>query len=41
MFERTISSVWMMTKVAGKNSGKFKFPQTEAGAADEDFLWKT
>ena len=29
IFERTISSVWMMPKVTFKYSGKFRFPQTE------------
>ena len=38
MFERTISSVWMMPKVTGKYSGQFRFPQTEAGAGDHDFF---
>ena len=41
VFERTISSLWMMPKVTGKYSGYFRFPQTEAGAGDHDFLWKT
>ena len=38
LFEKTISSVWMMPKVTGKYSGWFRLPQTEAGADDYDFF---
>ena len=41
IFERTVSSVWMMSKVTAKYSAKFRFTQTQAGAGDQDFLWTT